>query len=217
MRAATKWLPPGLLALGVLLLAGGVTQQRAMALRVPLDQVVPRMVEGRAGTDIELADDVREVAGMSSYVLREYRDGGSDAAGAWSIYVGYYPQQSQGSTIHSPKNCIPGGGWEPVQSSRETIPTSIGAAKVNRYVIANGPARAVVLYWYQGRGRTAANEYAVKWELLRDQALMGRSDEALVRVIVPVATSEAAAYEQAERIAADLVPQVDRALPPRQL
>jgi hypothetical protein len=72
-----------------------------------------------------------------------------------------------------------------------------------------------VLYWYQGRGRVAANEYLVKWDLLRDQALYGRSDEALVRIIVPVTGSEDAAYNRAVNIAAGLVPAVDRALPGR--
>jgi hypothetical protein len=75
----------------------------------------------------------------------------------------------------------------------------------------------VVLYWYQGRGRVQANEYIVKWDLLRDQALYGRSDEALVRIIVPVRTTEALAYEQAVRVARELAPAVDRALPPRNL
>lgn len=217
MKPVTRWLPAGLLALGVVLLAGGVTQQRAMPLRIALDQVVPRTFDGRIGEDIEIEDEVQEVAGMSSYVLRRYPDAADATLPAWSVYVGYYPQQSQGETIHSPKNCLPGGGWEPLTSSRETVPTPVGPAHVNRYLIGKGQAKAVVLYWYQGRGRTAANEYVVKWDLLRDQALMGRSDEAMARVIVPVVTTEAAAYEQAARMAAALVPQIDRALSPREL
>jgi EpsI family protein len=86
---------------------------------------------------------------------------------------------------------------------------------VNRYLIGNGPLKSLVLYWYQGRGRVEQNEYAVKWDLLRDQALLGRSDEALVRVIVPVRTTEEAAYTQAEQVAKELVVHVDRALPTR--
>ena len=44
-------------------------------------------------------------------------------------------------------------------------------------------------YWYQGRGRVAHNEYLVKWDLLRDAALERRTDEALVRLVVPVVAS----------------------------
>jgi EpsI family protein len=152
---------------------------------------------------------------MSSFVLRAYMEEGAEAstAPAYTVYVGYYERQYQGKTIHSPKNCLPGGGWEPLVASREVIDTPVGPAPVNRYLIGNGPAKALVLYWYQGRGRIAANEYLVKWDLLRDQAIYGRSDEALVRVIVPVTTSEDEAYAQAVKVAQELAVHVDRALP----
>jgi len=86
---------------------------------------------------------------------------------------------------------------------------------VNRYLIANGSNRALVLYWYQGRGRVTASEYAVKWNLLRDQAVRGRSDEALVRIIVPVTAGEGEqeAFQRATRMAQAIAPAVARALP----
>jgi hypothetical protein len=70
-----------------------------------------------------------------------------------------------------------------------------------------------VLYWYQGRGRTEAGEYAVKWNLLRDAALRRRTEEALVRVIVPVTGSEDDAFRLAAHAAAASVPAVAGALP----
>jgi EpsI family protein len=87
---------------------------------------------------------------------------------------------------------------------------------VNRYLIQNGTSRAIVLYWYQGRGRVAASEYAVKWDLLRDAALRGRTEEALVRVAVPVdgdENAEAAAFDLAARVAGSVIPSVFLALP----
>jgi EpsI family protein len=84
---------------------------------------------------------------------------------------------------------------------------------VNRYLLQNEGQRALVLYWYQGRGRVAHNEYAVKWDLLRDAALHRRSEEALVRVVVPVVESEGAAFELARSVASELIPFVQRALP----
>jgi EpsI family protein len=212
-----RWWPVGLLAVGVLLTAGGVRSQQSMQLRMPLDEAVPRVIDGWSAHDLEISEAEQRVAGMSSFVMRIYAPEGEavSAASAFSVYVGFYDRQAQGKTIHSPKNCLPGGGWEPLVASREVIDTRIGPAPVNRYLIGNGPAKALVLYWYQGRGRIAANEYLVKWDLLRDQALHGRSDEALVRVIVPVTASEEEAYEQAVRVAAELAGYVDRALPPR--
>ena len=71
----------------------------------------------------------------------------------------------------------------------------------------------MVLYWYQGRGRISANEYLVKWELLRDATLKQRTDEALVRVIVPVRSTEAEAEALARRIAERLAAEVKQLVP----
>lgn len=208
------WAPAVLLTLGACATYGGVREQRSMSLRAPLDSMVPRTIEGLTATDIAIPKAEQKVAGMDSYVLRMYApEGASEAEAAFSVYVGYYEQQSQGNTIHSPKNCLPGGGWEPLVSSRERIAMPGGEVPVNRYLIGNKNARALVLYWYQGRGRVEANEYAVKWHLLRDQAVLGRSDEALVRVIVPVTTNEDEAYKLAVQVVRTLVPSVYRALP----
>lgn len=220
MRAAhTKWLPAGLLALGVLATTAGVHTQKVMKLERPLEGVIPQSYLGWPGSDVVISEEEQRVAGMTEYVLRRHARPGADAeeaaATGFSVYVGYYESQSQGKTIHSPKNCLPGGGWEPLTSRREMIETALGPVVVNRYLIGNGAAKALVLYWYQGRGRIEANEYLVKWDLLRDQALLGRSDEALVRIIVPVSGSEDEAYAQAEQVAKELVVDVDRALPGR--
>ncbi len=218
MRVNSGWLPAVILGFGLVLLSGGVREQVSMPLLQSLDSTVPTEVLGFQGTDVEISEDEQRVAGMTNFVLRLYSPeaesgDGAGMAEAFSIYVGYYDRQSQGKTIHSPRNCLPGGGWEPLTSSRERISTPAGTIPVNRYLIGNGQAQALVLYWYQGRGRYEANEYLVKWHLLQDQALHGRSDEALVRVIVPVTTTEEEAYEKAVRVAGELVQAVDRAIP----
>ncbi len=88
-----------------------------------------------------------------------------------------------------------------------------GAITVNRYVLQKRKQRALVLYWYQGRGRVEANEYAVKWQLRVDTALRRRSDEALVRIIVPITGSEADAFHVGSELAAQVAPAVSAALP----
>lgn len=207
-----RWLPAFVLLVGSGFVYGGVQRQVSVPLEAPLDEVVPETIQGMESRDIEISAQEQAVAGMSSYVLREYLDPESGQPLA-SIYVGYYTQQARGKTIHSPKNCLPGGGWEPLTSGTTTIPTPNGNVRVNRWLIGNGPAKAMVLYWYQGRGRVAASEYGVKWDLLRDQALYGRSDEALVRVIVPVETSEEEALRRASSMAEVIVPLLEQALP----
>jgi len=171
------------------------------------------------GEDVTVSDAEAAVAGFTDYALRVYSETDSVEAAQtgipWtSIYYGFYDQQSRGHTIHSPKNCLPGAGWEAISSEAATIRDGAEAFTVNRYVLQKGDERALVLYWYQGRGRVAYNEYLVKWNLLRDAALRRRTDEALVRIVVPIATDDDdKAFALASRVALQVKPALDRALP----
>jgi len=192
----------------------GIDTQRALPLRVPLDEAIPTEIAGLEASRLELSDGERRVLAATDYVLRSYdAPADSGTAGSASLYVGYYDRQTQGKTIHSPKNCLPGAGWTALQSTPATVSTTTGGVTVNRYVVQNGEQQALVLYWYQGRGRVASNEYVVKWELLRDAALHGRSEEALVRIVVDIDESEDQAFDLAARIAATVVPSLAAALP----
>ena len=201
--------------------ATGVIPQRRLALEAPLDTAVPNVFETYVGTDIELAPDEQRVAGFTEYLFRSYAAPGTDAedgvsnprAPSFTVYVGYYDSQTQGKTIHSPKNCLPGSGWEALGSEVATVETPNGAVEVNRYLLQNGDQQALVLYWYQGRGRVQASEYLVKWDLLRDAALRQRSDEALVRIVVPLWGSEEESFNLARSVAERLVPALENALP----
>ena len=216
MTARGWWAPAAVLALGALLVAA-TGRQREGLLRVPLAEAVPQRIGGFEGRDKVISDEERRVAGMDDYLMRIYAPPGADrataAAAAFSLYVGFYRSQAQGRTIHSPKNCLPGAGWEVLTSGRKTLRTAGGPVEVNRALLQNGAHRVVVLYWYQGRGRVTADEYAVKWHLLRDAALGGRTEEALVRVIAPMDRTEAEAEAVVERAALAALPAVDRALP----
>ena len=213
MSALVKWAPAGLFAAGAFLVHG-LGPQEAVPLRQPLTEVVPQALDGYpASEDQEVSEAEARVAGFSDYLMRNYIGlGGSED---WaSLYVGYYESQTQGTTIHSPKNCLPGSGWEPLTSEVAEVRARDGNTyRVNRYVLQREGEQALVLYWYQGRGRVAHNEYRVKWDLLRDSALRRRSDEALVRVVVPVSTTEEDAFQRALGVAEQAIPAVGRALP----
>jgi len=209
MRSATAFVPALILA-GGFLLVQSVGRQRPMPLRVPLSEL-PLEMEGYRGREFTISEEEQRVAGMSSYVSRAYTQ---DSLPAFWVYVGYYENQTQGRTIHSPKNCLPGAGWEPLESAEVRLQTAGGTeVPANRYLLANKDQRALVLYWYQGRGRVSANEYRVKWELLRDAALRGRTDEALVRVMIPVTTTDADAEAIGRRVAGRLVTEVEKLIP----
>ncbi len=106
MTARPWWLPAGVLGLGCVF-AFTTQRQRLPALQAPL-ATLPVELAGRAGTDRRLSPAEEEVAGMTTYLFRAF---GSDSSPEFTVYVGFYERQTQGRTIHSPKNCLPGAGW----------------------------------------------------------------------------------------------------------
>jgi len=173
---------------------------------------LPYAIDGWRGVDMEpLSDDILAQVGVDDYASRQYLR--ADGAAAVNVYVGYYASQRQGDTIHSPLNCLPGAGWQPIETSRQTITAGDTRVDVNRYVISRGISRQVVLYWYQGRGRVVASEYAHKAWLMVDAARLGRTNGGLVRLIVPVTTTVDAATEQVTTFATALVPHLRKYLP----
>lgn len=211
-----RWAPAALLLFGALFTVG-IDHQRAVPLRADLAESLPHVIDRYEGRDLEISEAEIQAAGVSDYLFRVFNRPASDedrqTDAGFTLYVGYYEQQTQGRTIHSPKNCLPGSGWEALQSKPERIATAGGAVTVNRYLLQREDERALVLYWYQGRGRVESNEYVVKADLLRDAALRGRTEEALVRIVVPIVTSEEEALAIAARAAGEIVDGVSNALP----
>jgi EpsI family protein len=155
------------------------------------------------------------VLGVDDYVNRTYLSQDFFPA---HLYVGYYQSQRSGDTMHSPLNCLPGAGWNPVKRSHITIPINDKSAiEINRIVILKGLDKQVVLYWYQSHGRVIASEYWGKIYTVLDAVRTNRTDAALVRIICPVAgmdtESEAFAEQQAIEFAKALFPLLERFLP----
>ena len=91
-------------------------------------------------------------------------------------------------SFHSPRSCMPGGGWQITNLSQVSLADALGmdGPTVNRTIIQSGEQRQLVYYWFQQRGRIITSEYLAKWYLFQDSLTMNRSDGALVRLITPV-------------------------------
>ena len=107
---------------------------------------------------------------------------------AQELFVAYFSTQQQGQSPHSPKNCLPGNGWQQVEAGEQevTIPGLAQPIKINKFVISKMENTSLVLYWYQSHGRVVANEFAAKFYLVADSLRYHRSDTALIRVVTPV-------------------------------
>jgi len=204
--------------LSAVILAGGAAARIEQApdrpiARTPLSGMPCAVDRWSCAGDTPLDRKTLEVLGVDDYLNRTYKAGHQGVG----LYIAYYGSQRQGEAIHSPQNCLPGSGWEPVSSRRVTIEAGGSSLPVNQYVVQKGLERQVVLYWYQGRGRVVANEYVNKFWLMIDQATLHRSNAALVRIVAPAAgTDEHAlqtAFVTADQFAHALYPRLSPFLP----
>jgi EpsI family protein len=139
-------------------------------------------------TDESIPQSVLDVLGPGDFLSRDYRKPSTPAV---NLFVAYFPSQQSGDTIHSPKHCLPGAGWQPLESGHIRIPLADGRSlPVTRYVVAKGGNRQLVLYWFQSHGKMTASEYSAKLQLVTDAIRINRTDGALVRVVTPVLPQE---------------------------
>lgn len=149
----------------------------------------------KTGNDEILDNETLKVLRASDYLSRDFRKPDGQLA---NLYVGYYATQRTGATYHSPLNCLPGSGWTLTEPGKATIPLPDGSSFIaNKYVIKNEDYKSLMIYWYQGRGRNVASEYWGKVYTVLDSVRLRRSDGAMVRVVVPIRNSEAAAQQSA--------------------
>jgi EpsI family protein len=133
-----------------------------------------------------------------------------------NLFIAFFKTQRTGKAPHSPKNCLPGSGWEPLNVGVVSVPVA-GREKpveVNKYIVARGEHRSVVLYWYQSRDRVVASEYWAKIWMVLDAIRYNRSDTSLIRITVPVIQGdEERAQAAAVRFAQSIFPLLRKHLP----
>src|SRR5215471_14872059 len=170
----------------------------------------PRQVGSWVGRDVALDPRVLEVLGPGEFLTRIYTRAPKEPY--IDLFAAYFPTQRTGNTIHSPQNCLPGAGWTPVDARRFPLARPDGSTMVvNRFVLAKGSERLLVLYWYQAHGRVVASEYWAKFYLVADAVRDNRTDGALVRIVTPLASGEevGAGERRAVEFAQAILPMLD--------
>jgi EpsI family protein len=175
----------------------------------------PLQLDSWTGTDVPMEKDVLDVLGPGDFLLRIYQDQAKQQPYV-DLFIAYFRSQRAGDTIHSPKNCLPGAGWTPVESRHITL--SLPGHEpfpASRYIISKGDARQLVLYWYWAHDRGVASEYWAKFYLVADSMRMNRSDGALVRITTPMYPGEStdAAQQRILPFTGNVVPLLNQYIP----
>lgn len=157
----------------------------------PLDMFPARLGSWHELQNYPVEQEIKDQLKADDLLNRLYGDPESHAGAG--LFVAYFKTQRTGQSPHSPKNCLPGSGWEPeatglLDVAVEGQPEPI---RINRFVVSHGDEKSVVLYWYQSPRRVIASEFSAKFWLVMDSIRYHRSDTALVRVTVRVANNDA--------------------------
>ncbi len=213
---------PTLIALVVVLLAALplslMTKERAELVPERREfAYFPLVKEDWMGRETAIEQRILDRLDLTDYIKADYRR--SSEGYPVELYIAYYASQRKGSSIHSPRACIPGGGWEISELEQRELHEYGGGDPlvVNRLVIAKGQSRQLVYYWFAQRGRIITNEYLAKFYLFWDAMRLRRSDGALVRVItmVPEGQSLADADRKLQAFIDDFYPEIRESIPGR--
>jgi EpsI family protein len=203
------WITTAIL-LGASVVLHTVSHGESIAPRQPLREL-PYTLGTWMGKEQPIQEQIVKAVGVSDYTNRTYFDQRDRPI---QLYIGYYANQRTGDTIHSPKNCLPGAGWDPIRSAYATIPVPNGRQiVVNEYVIQQDLDKQLVFYWYQGRGRVTASEYSGKFWMVADAISRHRTDGALIRLNTPMDDGEARARDRLVVLTQLLFPRLHDSIP----
>lgn len=161
------------------------------------------------GQSDALESVVLDVLKLDDYLLSDYRNRDGYSV---NMYVAYYGSQRSGASTHSPRTCLPGGGWRIDSHTHIELPNGIRA---NRFLITMGDNRQLVYYWFKQRDRIITDEFAVKWYMLWDSLTRNRTDGALLRLTTVLQPGEevGAGDARLRAFAQEVVPHLTKYVP----
>jgi EpsI family protein len=174
----------------------------------------PKQIGEWTGKEDRFDQAIYDVLGVDDSFLANYRTSDGQLV---QLYIGFYQSQSEGDLIHSPKNCMPGGGWNIIDISLEEIAftdTKSERQKTIKLILQNGHQKQIAFYWYQSRGRIIHSEYMQKIYLVVDAITRHRTDGSFVRLIAPVVNDdEDAALKSLKKFSKKLIPILKEYIP----
>jgi EpsI family protein len=206
MKSPVQGVYAGLLVLlsGTLVASNMAPNRSAEPLRAPLDSISKELAGWKMDAKEELTP--RQLS-ATSYLARTYIKDSRQLG----LLIAHHDSHQAGVSVHTPKNCLPGDGWEIWKAGHVTIVYDGRPVAVNQYNVSKNDQRMVVLYWYQSRNRVIASDMLAKLMLVRDALIEGRTSGSFVRIVMadnPEVVSEGLRFAEA------VMPQVQRCFRP---
>lgn len=158
---------------------------KPVPIKKPLAYFPDRIGEWKRINQQALAGDVVNMLGVDDYIEYDYQAPDGTAV---NLYVSYFSAVGLTGSYHSPRNCLPGGGWQVAEvatiSLADIRSTAASPIVVNSLVVQKGSDKQKFIYWFQNRGRIIASEYWEKIYSVLDAVFMRRRDGSFIRVTV---------------------------------
>ena len=176
-------------------------------------ELIPYETGGYSGAEERFAEESYDILKADTTSLRHYYD---TLDNQYWLFIAYFSSQKYGSQIHSPKHCLPGGGWkimslEPFELKLEGRSTKT----INRLMIAERERKQLMMYWFETRGGTIRDEFALKWDLMQNSIFLRPTDAAIVRLTIPI--KPGSDFDQATLLGLEFFrnfqPAIEKALP----
>lgn len=213
MNSTVRFLGAALLIAAAAIFLQSRTRGEVFRPRLPLKSFPQQLGNWTNVQDIAIEQSVLDVLKPTDYVERDYQNQQQPDIG---LFIAFYRSQRSGEAPHSPQHCLPGAGLVPVENSHVTLDVPGHAPfPANRYVVAQGDKRALVLYWFWAHDRGVASEYWAKYYLIADSIKMNRSDGSLVRLVTAMNQNESPedAQQRLMPFVSELVPQLNNYIP----
>jgi EpsI family protein len=205
-----------LLAIILLIIGGVIGNTLRFSGRLPDKMadfsVIPNELSGYAGKEINLDLATTEILKADLTTLRDYSYSDKSRIG---LFMAYFKSQKYGSQIHSPKHCLPGGGWRIENMRPYMLALPDGTKKeINQVIIADKNYKSVMFYWYETRSGAIRSEYGLKLDLVKNSLSLNPTDAAIVRVTIDTPENDVkAASKRGLEFIETFYPYIKQALP----
>ena len=172
---------------------------------------IPLQTEQYIGKEYQLSDATAEVLRADIATNRGYA---APDGSIYQLFIAYFGSQKYGSQIHSPKHCLPGGGWRIESLEPFRMPLPDGSAKIVNYtLISDSEKKVVMFYWFETRSGAIRDEYGLKLDLAKNALFFRPTDAAIIRVTVDSRGTVQDALDKGVAFINYFYPSIERALP----
>jgi len=196
--------------LGLTALLVHTRSEVAVPINKPLNQLPLRAGDWVMNNEAHFSEQVLEVLKPTDYLSRNYTDSKGDQL---ALYLGFHDGGPKSGPIHSPKQCLPGSGWNRLHEEVRSVEIDGHKIPFVSAVYQKDQQKQLFLYWFQVRDEVLTNEYALKLAMIKNSLLVNRRDSAFIRLSLMVTKDESLALETGEQFMRDFIPLINTILP----